>query len=525
MIQTGKAHAELETVHRDDFLGTDEQPSDIHEKVSAHSLSNSMRKTLNDLHCQPRLAIRRTAFSRSQINSPKNESMTPSTASSTRRPKINALEIPKDGWHHSISGLAEGLRQDAATKRDARLMESVILEECETTRILGPSDNIPPDVKLSSPNLLQLLQEHGINAILEHFESARISRDQLNEYLMFNFDRSLSDIDQERKIALESIAGLGELKSHDEDVVDYNNNEWSPARLFDGHCFSKIDGKFFSKDKITLEENSGAQRSFRGELIAQLNNFNFPFPDSEYDREFPPVSIMDSMNFSRLRKYTSLQIGKILEIFAKYGKNIDHTVVAQEDDPVLYLLKNLSGVKAFKTLDFGGQHGYALSFKDEDIARVHRSPASISSEGFPLIDGKHVILQKGTRACTAAAAAMLILDAAAPANVNSLKEDLWRTNLGTSKDMVAKIQAQGLIAIESSPQQAGLKNRLREKGPAIVTVNSGAGGHVVIVDSVNDNDTITLRDPAHGWMIDLKADSFWKAWDHGEILQASRALA
>jgi hypothetical protein len=48
---------------------------------------------------------------------------------------------------------------------------------------------------------------------------------------------------------------------------------------------------------------------------------------------------------------------------------------------------------------------------------------------------------------------------------------------------------------------------LSANGAAIINVDSGLGGHVVVLDSI-DEEGATLRDPYHGWSIKVKIEAF-----------------
>jgi serine/threonine protein phosphatase PrpC len=172
----------------------------------------------------------------------------------------------------------------------------------------------------------------------------------------------------------------------------------------------------------------------------------------------------------------------------------------------------------------GSVHGQADFFTDAEIIRRHESIQTKMIEGIAVEKteyGKWVIQQQATRGCTAAVAAMLITDAGGMLSVDELK---YR-NLGSDKDEIRDIQAAGLTPIVTKIDRdvEQLRLLIQLNGSAIVSVNDPAlGGHVVVVDSVTD-DSVTLRDPYHGWAITVTKEAFLKRFAGGTVIQVQTA--
>lgn len=134
--------------------------------------------------------------------------------------------------------------------------------------------------------------------------------------------------------------------------------------------------------------------------------------------------------------------------------------------------------------------------------------------------GKAIIQQQGTKGCTAATTAMLIMDLGIKPNIEALKT---RT-LADENQMIRDLEEVGLIALSKKCQDlSGLKNIIDKDGSCIVLV-TGLEGHVVVVDEVSSNlSTVRLREPYHGWEITVSAEVFLNIWDvHANILQAKK---
>ena len=66
-----------------------------------------------------------------------------------------------------------------------------------------------------------------------------------------------------------------------------------------------------------------------------------------------------------------------------------------------------------------------------------------------------------------------------------------------------------------------LKRAIQAQGSGIVFVDSGCGGHAIIVDSITESlSTAVIRDPFHGWQITVTGEALAKACGkHTKIIQ------
>ena len=168
-----------------------------------------------------------------------------------------------------------------------------------------------------------------------------------------------------------------------------------------------------------------------------------------------------------------------------------------------------------------GIHGNGELFKDSEITEKLNIVKRVDLGSNIFADytehGKAIILQQGKRGCTAATAAMLIMDHGKKPDL----EELRNRNLGRDEDQINDIEKAGLVGvIHSAKNLKTLKKLITNNGSAIVNVNGKIGGHVIIVDNVSDDlSKVRVRDPYHGWEITVKSAAFLKEWDHGKIIQ------
>ncbi|NOH70517.1 hypothetical protein F0225_04055 [Vibrio pectenicida] len=249
----------------------------------------------------------------------------------------------------------------------------------------------------------------------------------------------------------------------------------------------------------------------------------FSIPKSKWPRRYPPMSSSDTIFIKRidenesklkfenlnetLNKYASLKGIKVSN-FNEYSektpseKRLPYSVFESYSH---YLIKEL--IPDLKGVSSIGNHGYGHSFSDDDILRIHpnrQGNIKLSFYNFNLgQNGKSIMLQPATRGCTAAVTAMLIYDAGGKINLKRMR----KRNLGNDELMLKDFDLAGFQGLATNNfTLEELAQSIKSHGPAIVGVNRGIGGHSIIVDDVQD-DYITIRDPAHGWMIDIKPDS------------------
>lgn len=129
---------------------------------------------------------------------------------------------------------------------------------------------------------------------------------------------------------------------------------------------------------------------------------------------------------------------------------------------------------------------------------------------------KAIIQQQATRGCTAAAAAMLILDHGKVVDMN----ELYTRNLGKNDDEENDIKKAGLVPIMNKvSDMTTLRQALINHGSAIVTIDFD-GAHVIVVDDISEDLTrVRLRDPYHGWEITVKSSAFVPICKFGNIIQ------
>lgn len=151
-------------------------------------------------------------------------------------------------------------------------------------------------------------------------------------------------------------------------------------------------------------------------------------------------------------------------------------------------------------------------FADNDI--VHKSPivrTRALGEGVYATyttNRKAIVQQQAARGCTAATAAMLILDHGRLPNVNGLRE----RNLGNTDDQVRDLEVAGLTAkLTKAATLDELERAIRKNGSAIVSISGSIGSHVVVVDEVSAVG-VRLRDPYHGWEIIVTRAAFEREW-------------
>ncbi len=143
-------------------------------------------------------------------------------------------------------------------------------------------------------------------------------------------------------------------------------------------------------------------------------------------------------------------------------------------------------------------------------------------------EGKHLLLQQAARSCVPTAIAMLALDAGKNIDFSEVFVDRGRTD----DEKIDLIKAAGLTPLvvdhcgESEEERMKfLQSRIEEYGPALlVVVDRLVGGHTIILDKVSiEEGRATIRDPLHGWMIDVELSSLSKMIAiHNPIVQISR---
>ena len=247
--------------------------------------------------------------------------------------------------------------------------------------------------------------------------------------------------------------------------------------------------------------------------LALCSLFKIPF--TVHQREYPPMGRMDTRRPPKGEKLQMLKT-QVLEILELEDPKFDARGMELEFQIVKLITQTFP---EFKHLSLVGAHGYGNSYRDKDILRVYPEVSS-KEEGALCIkytaNNKPVISQQATRGCTAAASAMLIYENGGRINL----EDLFERNLGDDRDLEEDIQRGGLKAKFTMCEQIeDLEALLSQDGSAIVKVNAGMGGHVVVVDAISQ-EAVRLRDPYHGWEVDIDKAAFEVSWSKkNEVLQ------
>ncbi len=140
-------------------------------------------------------------------------------------------------------------------------------------------------------------------------------------------------------------------------------------------------------------------------------------------------------------------------------------------------------------------HGTAEFVTDEQIVKK-----------YPLTgDGKHVLLQQGTRTCVPTAITMLALDLGR----TPLFEEMRRGNMTTEEMMERFLQKAGLLYKIHNLHGGAIERvttlmALLKDGPGLLGIlHPEVGSHMVVLDAISlKKMTATIRDPYHGWRID-----------------------
>lgn len=135
---------------------------------------------------------------------------------------------------------------------------------------------------------------------------------------------------------------------------------------------------------------------------------------------------------------------------------------------------------------------------------------------------KAIIQQQAIRGCTAAAAAMLIVDMGGQCNVDTLR----MRNLGDKDHICRDIRKAGFTPLltERVKSISQIRKAIEENGPAIVSIDGELGGHVIVVDYIDDK-IARLRDPYHGWEISVSIQALRKRISKNEyMIQITQTL-
>lgn len=163
-------------------------------------------------------------------------------------------------------------------------------------------------------------------------------------------------------------------------------------------------------------------------------------------------------------------------------------------------------------------------FHSHEIVRGY-NPSGISipySESLDTIvyhfpGNRHIIFQQAANGCTAGASCMLALDHGKRVNIDVMRvrqpspitqSELDLLDAGLNLDTTLGEQLYDVQARSFSKMKLAID--LVTKGPCVTAIqDNGANvGHAIVLDAINLQDnTATIRDPWHGWMIDVNLDA------------------
>jgi Papain-like cysteine protease AvrRpt2 len=121
-------------------------------------------------------------------------------------------------------------------------------------------------------------------------------------------------------------------------------------------------------------------------------------------------------------------------------------------------------------------------------------------------DGRHVILQQAVASCVPTSVAMIVLDHGGKPNY----ESITGTHFADDDDAVNWIKEAGFSAkltlLPVTDKIRTLSKCLKENGPGVLSISGkDIGGHDIVLDAIED-EIATIRDPFHGWCIDIRLD-------------------
>ncbi len=133
--------------------------------------------------------------------------------------------------------------------------------------------------------------------------------------------------------------------------------------------------------------------------------------------------------------------------------------------------------------------------REEEMAEgVYKVPVKYTSHG------KAIIQQQAVRGCTAAVAAMLIIDLKGKCDLHSL----YATNLGNRESIEREFRkAQFEPQISFIKTMKELEKIVSVGSVMIDIVDPTLGNHEIVIDAL-DQTSVRLRDPWHGWAISIK---------------------
>ena len=251
----------------------------------------------------------------------------------------------------------------------------------------------------------------------------------------------------------------------------------------------------------------------------------FEAAPTKYQRAYPPVSSVEATKGLSFEDLVNVK-EKLFKLFKIKGIDSDQPSIDDFlacfdlEDEIRSIIKGV--FPKLGNLSLSGRYPYGNSYSDQDIMTHHPVVEAVGFDKYLDIEytenGKPLILQQATRGCTAAVAAMLIHENGGEIDSHALAT----RDLGDEEYMKLDIERAGLKPKETlCHTMKHLEACLSQDGPAIVTVSSGIGGHVVVVDAITSK-AVRLRDPYHGWEVSVHRKAFERSW--GGLQRASPVI-
>ena len=215
-------------------------------------------------------------------------------------------------------------------------------------------------------------------------------------------------------------------------------------------------------------------------------------PPSKWPRRYPQMTGGDTQN----------------------GRVLGHNMNALQMTPEEQDLVKQEAFGMHSTYPISSAHPTAHSYSDSSIQDVYplNTDAQISSPFFmgKTMTNHYVILQNGLRGCSTAVSAMLASD-----RLQRFIEPRF-TNLGDDSTIQEIFQQNNLkhimICLKDTPTLDALSASIQKYGSACVAVDSGAGGHYIVVDQILPNHRgVVIRDPYHGWCVLIAESAFMQS--------------
>lgn len=166
-------------------------------------------------------------------------------------------------------------------------------------------------------------------------------------------------------------------------------------------------------------------------------------------------------------------------------------------------------------------------FEDSEILKVHEVSSRVflgNNGSLPVYADKnsldqHIIQQLSKRGCSAGVSAMVILDHGKTPSI----ENMSRRNLGTDRDIMRDLNEVGLHPTlkRIGKEMEKLIECIETDGPTIVTIQCEIGGHCILVDEIHES-YVRIRDPYHGWNINITRNAFEERWKGDSIIQIKK---